>query len=215
MLPFSLLFKCILLSRSTILRQWKMSEILVDLVFLPKTCARCTVQPPKRRASGAENSTLRIKTPNSNWRLQPLGSWFGLSWCNMQDAWSALCESAIQRGSKAETEGVCLRTPISRAKWESVRFECWMFDVFQGFQEKIEGETCNLWNERWFFGLNTEAYRSKQIFDIWTEVWSGQRNRLKYVISTQAAPWRQNEDEITVKGRSTQKVVFNLWCFHM
>jgi len=30
------------------------------------------------------------------------------------------------------------------------------------------------------------AYCSKQIFDIWTEVWSGQRNRLKYVISTQA-----------------------------
>lgn len=35
---------------------------------------------------------------------------------------------------------VRLRTPISRVKWESVRFECWMFDVFQGFQEKIEGE---------------------------------------------------------------------------
>lgn len=30
------------------------------------------------------------------------------------------------------------------------------------------------------------AYRSKQIFDIWTDVWSGQRSRLKYVISTQA-----------------------------
>ena len=39
-----------------------------------------------------------------------------------------------------------------------------------------------------------QAYRSKQIFDIWTDVWSGQRSRLKYVISTQAVPGQHRSE---------------------
>lgn len=173
-----------------------MSEILVDLAFLPKTCARCN--PPKTDMKPEHLITGKGGFRGREFQLTPptLGSWFGLGWCNMQDAWSALCESAIQRGSKAETEG-----SFTYSYFASKVGKCalWVLDVwcFSRFPRE---------NRRWgFFGLNTEAYRSKQIFDIWTEVWSGQRNRLKYVISTQAAPWRQKEDEITVKGRSRRR----------
>jgi hypothetical protein len=44
---------------------------------------------------------------------------------------------------------------------------------------------------------NFQAYRSKQIFDIWTDVWSGQRSRLKYVISTQAVPGQHRSESGT------------------
>ena len=38
----------------------------------------------------------------------------------------------------------------------------------------------------------TQAYRSKQIFEIWADVWVEQRSRVKFVLSTQAAARKQN-----------------------
>ena len=38
---------------------------------------------------------------------------------------------------------------------------------------------------------DNEAYRSKQIFDTWADVWASQRSRVKFVLSTQAVSKKQ------------------------
>ena len=43
-------------------------------------------------------------------------------------------------------------------------------------------------NEQHCARVRYNAYRSKQIFDIWKDVWGSQRSRLKFVLSTQSAP---------------------------
>ena len=188
--------KCILLSRSTILRQWKMSEILVDLAFLPKTCARCnppkTDMKPEHLITG-KGELQGQKTPLSGPKLGiPIDA------SNARELiWAWLMQHA-RRLKRIVRE--CDTTWLKGRNWRSLftysyfaskvgKCALWVLDVwcFSRFPRENRGEKVK-W--RWFFGLNTEAYRSKQIFDIWTEVWSGQRNRLKYVISTQAAPWR-------------------------
>ena len=68
----------------------------------------------------------------------------------MQDAWSALCESAIQRGSKAENEGVCLRTPISRVKWGKCALwvlDVWCFSRFPRENRRWDLQFVKKWNE--------------------------------------------------------------------
>ena len=180
-------------------------------VFLPKTCARCN--PPKTDMKPEHLIRLQgQKTPLSGPKLRiPIDA------SNARELiWAWLMQHA-RRLKRIVRE--CDTTWLKGRKWRSSftysyfaskvgKCALWVLDVwcFSRFPRE---------NRRWgFFGLNTEAYRSKQIFDIWTEVWSGQRNRLKYVISTQAAPWRQKEDEITVKGRFAEGRS-NLWCFHM
>ena len=62
--------------------------------------------------------------------------------------------------------------------------------------------------DTFFFSLNPpsfQAYRSKQIFDIWTDVWSGQRSRLKYVISTQAAPGQHRCQRVELPSWKSSK----------
>ena len=78
---------------------------------------------------------------------------------------------------------------VSYSKWSDSR--CFQMLHFFQCMEKRTGKLSGPGDRRLALDFGTQAYRSKQIFDIWTEVWSGQRSRLKYVISTQAVAWRQ------------------------